>query len=632
MSARAAARGARGTGKRPRTARTDADADAEAADALDAGAVFGRGREDDADARRSVDRAARRRNDDGGGEAPDVGFARERVPARRGSAPRTVDPATFAKVLEGFYDGDVESILRECRDERNVGWSEGEIEEAMRALREDGKTINAPFCFAPGAIRLKQSLHAREWRAFRAGRDGDDATITSYEETDVAGRWIWRPRSVGDDWGMFVGPRRGLATGVDIGSGECEVGVYVSVAGGDIAEWHRDVGQNGTIQLTGSKVWEVEEYGDNAELPRGFIRNASLTDEPKCGADYYAQPRGWPRSEHASAFGNSSVIYKHRIDPGQTICLNKGVFHRVTPVGRDVSVSVDIRVTKPEMAEWMAESVYLQSLCHHRSAMVVPDALMPIAPIRWMPFESEFSDGLVIGARLKFIVSSAKNFRGMYDDSSTYRSRLRWSVCDEYGEPGQRSSLKIDVEPCGLLFNPTCTCSVITTGEYYVLNVKATSALTGKDLMSEFNIYIDHDEVQNEADMQIFESPITFARFETEGEFDDNLKRTRKFIRYSDYEKVRKLGISLPLPKGTLIISDIIASLRCVLLDANILMFDDAQRSLAAFWDGAGSGKEGCPARRPALSTRATHVPTGEVRDRGHLYWDGQNGRRFFAS
>ena len=48
--------------------------------------------------------------------------------------------------------------------------------------------------------------------------------------------------------------------GTFFGFGECEVGVYVSVANGDVAEWHRDVCDNATIQLAGSKKWQVEEF------------------------------------------------------------------------------------------------------------------------------------------------------------------------------------------------------------------------------------------------------------------------------------------------------------------------------------------------------------------------------------
>ena len=59
-----------------------------------------------------------------------------------------------------------------------------------------------------------------------------------------------------------------------------------------------------------------------------------------------------------------------------------------------------------------------------------------------------------------------------------------------------------------------CTCAVANSTEhpdYDVLNIKATSALTNKDLMNEFNIYIRKGSVR-EDERASLESPIAFFR------------------------------------------------------------------------------------------------------------------------
>ena len=49
-------------------------------------------------------------------------------------------------------------MLRTCRDANNENLDEEEIDEMVEALHEDGTTINQPFCFAPGAVAIKQML------------------------------------------------------------------------------------------------------------------------------------------------------------------------------------------------------------------------------------------------------------------------------------------------------------------------------------------------------------------------------------------------------------------------------------------------------------------------------------------
>ena len=89
-----------------------------------------------------------------------------------------------------------------------------------------------------------------------------------------------------------------------------------------------------------------------------------------------------------------------------------------------------------------------------------------------------------------------------------------------------------------------------------MLNVKATSALTNKDLMSEFNIYVRRDSVR-EGEMCAFNSPVDFIEAEL-----GRLERQSP-ERAND----RRL-----VARETGEFSDAVSSLRGVLYDANILL------------------------------------------------------------
>jgi hypothetical protein len=175
-----------------------------------------------------------------------------------------------------------------------------------------------------------------------------------------------------------------------------------------------------------------------------------------------------------------------------------------------------------------------------------------------LPFEEEFSDGLVLGARLEYVVAAAANRSGTHDDVTTYEPMRRFddtvtlsATLSERAETLRRSPTAV--------FHPSCACSVRDDderGDYHVLNVKATSALTNKDLMSEFNIYVRRDSVR-EGEMRAFNSPVDFIEAEL-----GRLERQSP-ERGND----RRL-----VARDTGEFSDAVSSLRGVLYDTNILL------------------------------------------------------------
>jgi len=109
------------------------------------------------------------------------------------------------------------------------------------------------------------------------------------------------------------------------------------------------------------------------------------------------------------------------------------------------------------------------------------------------------------------------------------------------------------------VLHPSCACAVRDDderGDYHVFNVKATSALTNKDLMSEFNIYVRRDSVR-EGEMRAFNSPVDFIEAEL-----GRLERQSP-----DRGNDRRL-----VARDSGEFSDAVSSLRGVLYDANILL------------------------------------------------------------
>ena len=95
-------------------------------------------------------------------------FFRERVGSHHNSVSyQTLSSEALQNCLELFCNGDLKALLRYCRDANNENLDEEEIDEMVEALHEDGTTINQPFCFAPGAVAIKQMLVSKRLVEFQ---------------------------------------------------------------------------------------------------------------------------------------------------------------------------------------------------------------------------------------------------------------------------------------------------------------------------------------------------------------------------------------------------------------------------------------------------------------------------------
>jgi len=424
--------------------------------------------------------------------------------------PVASDEKEFARLLRGFHDGDAEAILRECRGEDNAPYDEETIASMMAGLREHGKTIHAPFCFTRGAIAIKRKMCMNEWMfALRVELE------QRMKNKEITAEELWAPRQ------RYA---------------ECEIGVYISRAGGDIAEWHSDTNDNLTLQLTGSKIWEVEDL-ELEDLERDSwvartqpltLRNSSLADEPRCGMDYLTHTRSTfvPFAHNAASLTSHSLKPKartngatrYRLDAGHTLCTKAGQYHRVTPVGATLCVSIDVRLTPFQDAVWNAEIYFLcmrQSWVDRapKSLENFRAELRERGRPRFMPFQPEFSDGLVLGATLDYIAGLTFDARGeLYHKRNDQYIYMHDIYTFQEPDPKYRA----------LYFNPMCACSVSTSGAYHIVNIRSTSSLTNKDYMSEFNIYIrrysQEDELNNNTyDLhEWFENPSKFNSREAE--------------------------------------------------------------------------------------------------------------------
>ena len=190
-----------------------------------------------------------------------------------------------------FCDGDVSEIISMCRKADNSPYSADERESMESDLESHARTLNLPYCFCDGARALELAVI--------------DA----------------------------------LADHVN----DIEVGVYVSKVGGDVAEWHCDNNHNITIQLSGSKEWQVLPGGERrAEGSRGMF------DAPRNRAEQ-VQQRALPSTANAASYSLAT---------GSVLYLPPGEWHRVVPTGDPLSVSIDIRIGNLTAARWLSEAMH----------------------------------------------------------------------------------------------------------------------------------------------------------------------------------------------------------------------------------------------------------------------------------
>ena len=160
------------------------------------------------------------------------------------------------RLHDAFCEGDIPTILTECRKPDNSEYTAEEREEMERDLEAHARTLNLPYCFCRGARHLYAAV------------------------VDALGEMV----------------------------NDVEVGVYISRVGGDVAEWHCDSNHNITIQLAGCKDWHV--------LPGGTTRadgSRGMFDPPRSRAE---QLQAVPATTSAQCFALApgSVLY---LPPGE---------------------------------------------------------------------------------------------------------------------------------------------------------------------------------------------------------------------------------------------------------------------------------------------------------------------------
>ena len=206
-----------------------------------------------------------------------------------------VRPETLRAMRAGFRNGDVAALItRDCRTDANDEYDDDDAREMLDRTRPPLRhTLNLPFCFAPGAHALRNSLlrmayDAPELPEDRAVDEPRGEPRTGALHTDLHA--IRRSRC------SQSASRLRFANDID-------VGVYASPKGGVEASWHYDANHNVTVQLYGSKTWFVTR---NDAAPKSGAGNVNvgrgLVDAPR-NARVKRETCSTPR-----AFRNSSSI------------------------------------------------------------------------------------------------------------------------------------------------------------------------------------------------------------------------------------------------------------------------------------------------------------------------------------
>jgi hypothetical protein len=276
-----------------------------------------------------------------------------------------VPPNTLRSLREGFRNGDVaELVSRDCRDESNDVYDDDDVAEMLDRTKPPLRhTLSLPFCYAPGAHALRNSVLRMAYNAPTLAEDACDYDAKEVRDfvADDADEKKNAVAHRGRDKSSSAKTRLRFANDVD-------VGVYASPEGGVEASWHYDANHNVTVQLYGTKTWHVspgQRGGDkNVNQSRG------LRDATRNGREA------------------GDVLYEHlgktfTLTPGDAIYVPPGTWHRVVPksaerpdgpddededgknkknvgggVANRVCLSVDVRVANVPRARWTCESVF----------------------------------------------------------------------------------------------------------------------------------------------------------------------------------------------------------------------------------------------------------------------------------
>ena len=414
-------------------------------------------------------------------------FFRERVESHHNSVSyQTLSSEALQNCLElGFCNGDVKSLLRTCRDANNENLDEEEIDEMVEALHEDGTTINQPFCFAPGAVAIKQ---------------------------------------------MLVSKRLVRHDSIEYYTHDIEVGIYASKnvkkkgIENDFAEWHWDENLNYTIQLTGKKEWKTA-MGEANPLASGMNLTAPRNAyEKNRNRSRVLRQRQFKKDERENKYDlspNEDDIESVTLHPGMMIRVSPGEWHRVEAceTGQDeVSISINIRLAHIAPARWTAECIFsgFTSVLHgygscgvvHRqlihdsksksemsfdrhlnfcaSPEFIADAKRKCPLLRILPFDSKISNGLILGNTLSTLLA--------YTETAS----IKEIVTPVLSKEGRAF----------ILANRLCAIEITEFSEIgseekgfenaKCMKISSTSTLTNFDYMNTFYIVLDDEGVSEE--------------------------------------------------------------------------------------------------------------------------------------
>lgn len=210
---------------------------------------------------------------------------------------RALSPELLERLQEGFKDGDTAELLGTCRKADNTRYTPEERDEMERDLESNARTLNLPYCFCRGARELEAA---------------------------------------------FVDACAGHVNDI-------EVGLYISRAGGDVAEWHCDAVHNFTIQLRGSKEWQHRPATAPAAAD---VTSRGLLDAARNRAEQVAAEASGPIMAPGLA-----AAERFNLVAGSLLYLPPGDWHRVTPVAGH-SLSVDVRLGHLSAGKWLCEALY----------------------------------------------------------------------------------------------------------------------------------------------------------------------------------------------------------------------------------------------------------------------------------
>lgn len=280
-----------------------------------------------------------------------------------------VSCVTFEAIREGFCNGNITEIVKECRKEDTNEYFSPEEMEEMESNLENGKiTLILPFCYTSGAIALR-SLFVNEMEEY----------------------------------------------GSDI-----EVGVYISKVGGAPAPWHYDNNHNITIQLYGSKDWHCIEGNTNT------YKNRALMDPTR---NYIEQQESLPSTDNNNKkiyhLDPGSIIYLppgfwHSVVPVNEISISvdirigniihskwicEAIFCSLVQKFKNFPCNLTSMDRKQEPHGFSVEFSKQMEFVTQNLPGILKSCRIP----RPLPFENDFSNGITPGGSLDFLQGQLNN-------------------------------------------------------------------------------------------------------------------------------------------------------------------------------------------------------------------------------